>query len=682
MQRSTLPLSDRRIQNGAALVIVLSFVVLLTVLVVAFFSQAITHRQVSNSSANQTKADLLAQTAMQVIIGDLKQEIVAGSTLENGGNSNYPNLYIPISNQTVVPLRNGVPTSAATPIPNLVSRSVRPGNTDGSTPYVSYPAVYTNPPSNRTADDTSNPANVSSTTSALNGRSISPARWNSHYLIPLLSSTSSDSTPVGSFAAPDWVLVTRAGPAVKTAADLSQLKNATPSNTNFVVGRYAYAIYNEGGLLDVNVAGFPFCATSGSAAPGIAAFDLARKGSLAFADLSQMTGISGAATLTTDQINNLVGWRNYASVQPHGAFSSYTFDTPTATGTNTASRFLTLFTSSSNASLSVNTTLSGSRTDQMFVGRQQLIKLQQALEFSKEALQYLGTFSRELNQPSWKPAATVGTPAGNTIDYAGQADTTGTNRNIPNVRVKAAFTRSDGTTAVVGEPLIKHRFALSKLAWVASTNTNADGTPGAFAAGPANGATAADVKKAFGLVWDTTNGYWVYTSPDGSGTTAATAIKTLDAVAALNREPDFFELLKAGILSGSLGKKGPQPCVGVGTSGGWAYGDTQTFDGNSDYQVLAIGANMIDQADSDNYPMTIHFGTSDDDKDGNSGIEVYGTEDIPYLMACAAMQHRLSSPTSGVFTTTENSYFSVSPTTTSGTVWNPSRPVRDPLRTV
>ena len=62
-------------QTGVALVIVLAFVVLLTVLSVAFFTRAATDRQVSFSSSSQTRADFLARGALAVTVGDLKQEL-------------------------------------------------------------------------------------------------------------------------------------------------------------------------------------------------------------------------------------------------------------------------------------------------------------------------------------------------------------------------------------------------------------------------------------------------------------------------------------------------------------------------------------------------------------------------------------------------------------------------------
>ena len=66
-------------RHGAALIIVLAFVVLLTVLTVAYFSQTVTDRQIAHSSFNQSNADQLAASAVGIILGDFRQEILAGS---------------------------------------------------------------------------------------------------------------------------------------------------------------------------------------------------------------------------------------------------------------------------------------------------------------------------------------------------------------------------------------------------------------------------------------------------------------------------------------------------------------------------------------------------------------------------------------------------------------------------
>src|SRR5437773_11672113 len=67
-------------KRGAALIIVLAFVVLLTGVSVAYLSRTTSDRQVAHSSFYQANVDQLAQSAMDTIIGDLRQEIINGST--------------------------------------------------------------------------------------------------------------------------------------------------------------------------------------------------------------------------------------------------------------------------------------------------------------------------------------------------------------------------------------------------------------------------------------------------------------------------------------------------------------------------------------------------------------------------------------------------------------------------
>src|SRR5947207_8722 len=193
--------------KGAALIIVLALVVLVTVLTVVYFSRATTDRQLAQSSYNDTSSDLLARSALDITVSDLKQEIAIK----------------PVTTANIQPSRYGAPPiTDPTPIPNLIRRS------------------FSGAPQSRASI-------VSSSAVSANGRSISTARWNSHYLIPRASTTNSiDSTPVSSFTAPDWVLVTAQGP---TPAP-------TPS-ASAVIGRYAFAVYDEGGLIDMNLGGFP-----------------------------------------------------------------------------------------------------------------------------------------------------------------------------------------------------------------------------------------------------------------------------------------------------------------------------------------------------------------------------------------------------------------------------------------
>src|SRR5207249_3862671 len=111
---------------------------------------------------------------------------------------------------------------------------------------------------------------------------------------------------------------------------------------------------------------------------------------------------------------------------------------------------------------------------------------------------------------------------------------------------------------------------------------------------------------------------WTYTNP--TGTTAASRILRLDEVAAASpaREPDFFELLQAGILSGSLGQN-----TGGGVTGGNVFPDVHMS--NSTQHILSIGAAIMDQADPDSIPMRIQFSPS------LTIWTAYGVENLPYI---------------------------------------------------
>ena len=108
-------------------------------------------------------------------------------------------------------------------------------------------------------------APVSTTMSSLNGRSITHARWNKPLL--LAPTSSSNFAPLSSnFVAPDWIYVARDG-SNPTSWDPSYeyLPSVPPTTApatgtpghNPVTQRYAYAIYDEGSTLDLNVAGTP-----------------------------------------------------------------------------------------------------------------------------------------------------------------------------------------------------------------------------------------------------------------------------------------------------------------------------------------------------------------------------------------------------------------------------------------
>ena len=115
------------------------------------------------------------------------------------------------------------------------------------------------------------------------------------------------------------------------------------------------------------------------------------------------------------------------------------------------------------------------------------------------------------------------------------------------------------------------------------------------------------------MAWDASNNQWVYNH--GS----ASSISRLSLVPA-GREPDFFEVLKAALTVGGLGKQfgaSFPPEYAVTLPASRLGGD----DGRIEDQIVQIAANIIDQADSDSYPTRIQF----------NGRTFYGIEDLPRI---------------------------------------------------
>ncbi|PYJ48270.1 MAG: hypothetical protein DME87_13780 [Verrucomicrobia bacterium] len=580
----------------------LAFVVLLTGVAIAYLSRTTSDRQVAHSSFNQSSVDGLAQSAMDTIIGDLRQEIVNGSTATTVSGVT---IYTPTSAANMVPQRSGNAAGA----PNLIRRSWS-GDTNLS---VRSRASAVN----------------SRTDVSANGRYITSTRWNGHYLVPKGNTATDDSSPIPAFTAatPDWVFVTGSG-----AARINQPSAA-------VLGRYAYAVYDEGGLLDMNVAGYP---------TGTSAIQSGRKGSIAFADLKALGSYpipnpsSGSPQIY--QIDQLVGWRNYGTISPTPS-NNFPDITPAAqafaknfqTDSAPATAFFNFVANNTNGFLTTSAVVNASgRTDQMFTSRQELIAFKKiaqfATSFNVNSLQYVSTFSRETNSPSFSPS----TPAGSTIDYAALARTsTAVNPNFLLRRVTNVpngYTRFDGTTPVAGEPLVKTRFPLSRLAWITYKGPSAllatsDPVYQALinaGVGPAtiSTGTAANITRCFGLQFGGAAGNpsfpWVYTNPTGTVAAPASRILRLDEVAAVGREADFFELLGAGILSGSLGQN-----TSGGVTGGNVFPDVHMS--NTTHHILSIGAAIIDQADPDSIPTRIQFSPS------GTVWTAYGVENLPYI---------------------------------------------------
>jgi hypothetical protein len=453
--------SSSRREQAAAVIIVLAFVVLLTGLAIAYLSRVTSDRQVAHSSFNQTNVDALAQSAMDNVIGDLRQEIADGSTTTTVNvNGTDVTIYTPTSPSYMVPQRN----VSLAGVYNLIRRSVR-----------SDPIVPPGRPSRASAVN-------SMTDVSANGRYVTSTRWNGHYLVPKGDVNTSDPSPTPSFNAvtPDWVFVTNAG--------------ATPSPAAAdVIGRYAYAIYDEGGLLDANLVGLP-SPTPGPVAtvsptPASRTFYISRKGTVAFADLTALPLTPGGGTPSPTTLSKIVGWRNYATTTVRTT-STFPDLSPSP------SPFVTYFLDNSRDFLTVNPTPNPKgRTDQVFGTRSELIQLLVTglgAAATPNLLQYLGTFSREENSPTWQSASNP----------------------------------------------ISQRFQLDKISLLGSSPTPAP-----------TGQRAIDIKTYFGLQWSIITNRWQYVA---QGTSLAFAIPT--PAPGGSPRPDFFQILNYAIPGQTIGK--------------------------------------------------------------------------------------------------------------------------------
>ena len=555
--QTRFPQASRR---GVALVVTLAMVVLLTFLLVAFFSAVTSSQKTESSRTAGIAAQVLAQGALAAINNDLQAEIAdpANSQAVTVGTGNT--IYQPLPSATTPfmlpePMLTSTTMQSDTNFYNLVKQSGRPmysGATDTSAVFnkTLFPA------------STSGSSAESTAAKAANGRSVSPERWSA----PMLTGTNLHGDQV-----PAWVYVTNKG----YYATVSAAKQAQAT----VLGRIAYNIYNIGGLLDANVAGFaPKRGTTTEPDEALT------KGPAVWADLRALPGINPNAFSSSPSWPpqwRLVGdWTTMRSGTDTGSFPFYQ-----------RAGWLQPF----------QDQVAG-RSDRMFTSRQDLIRFFRANEgtlltdtTSKliQPLQYLTTFSRDLEKPSFQPDP-------NRPKVNANASSGGNTGHSLDAQINPPLLSA---TNAGGELAIKRRFPLS---WLANVAT------------PIPGSTSVnhpqEAQDQFGLAWNASTNCWIYQhggKPD--------EILCLDQIPA-TREPDFFELLKAAITVGSLGKQlgfmGPTAFAAIAPVLPCALGND---DGNIDLQVLQIGANIIDQSDSDSFPTRISF----------NGKEIYGVENLP-----------------------------------------------------
>lgn len=548
-------------ERGVALVIVLTLLILILVVVLAYFSRATLHRQISSSSVANAKAGLFSQSAAGYILDDIQHEIQAGSEadamtgaavkIHRPTTITVPGVSVPVA-PSMAPQRVG-----DNGIANIVKVS-RSG-----TPFFTSTTGYRTI-DGRAASGLARASSVSTTAPSVNGRSLDKERWNAPKLM-----TAAD---LNSFVVPDWIYVDRAGKNPTTFS--GSMANSAPENNDYVIGRYAYVIYDVGGLIDINVVG-----------NRLQAADNARRGYLH--QVSLKDGIGG---VSLSDFPEFVKWRS--------TFSSTNSSTTAGSGG--------LFDPK-------RTFLDVPSGEQAFVNRQDLIAYINSSSSgplnpppnspsNESPLPFLTTFSRDINAPSYAPNP-------NRPKLPASPDPDQINPAFPSVRFETdtILVRPDtGSVSVkAGTPVMPRRFPLSKLNLFAEQNPD-----------PAAMEYYFGLKKIDNYKWE----YVATTTPDKR-------IRNLKEVALLGREPNFFEVLQAAMLNGSLGKSAAD-----------TYTDDDEKDAQQRLQIMQIGANIIDQWDGDDTPTCIQYPSM------NSGelLSFYGIENLPYISQIGLVGYRPS----------------------------------------
>ena len=594
------PSRSRRRKAGVALLITLALIVIVSLSVIFFFIRSTSNVQVEASRVNHVRADLLAASGQEYVKNIFLQEIFnpVNSTITTP-SAGTPT-YVPLTGANTAPLRT---TSATGTVSNII-----PSLTDPNFANLVRQSIAA-ADANASTDNTS--------TAAANGRTVGPSVWNTVSLVGGGETFTTGTTP-------NWIYLNRPAPTATPPAAGGPINTGSSST----IGRFAYNVYNIGGLLDANAAGHPSFVTpaqipglSGTITPAeVAAF----RSTAAAADLTQL-GVQQSA------IDSLVAIRN------PGATSAATYLDCVAA--SAAQGFLSPTVTSSATGTIYNNNYFASRQDLIHYVRTH----NTAAEDLTNALPYLTTFARDLNAPSWTPPTLA----------AGQ--TASTNTTIPNARFAAPGTIThypdSGTpqtyTVSAGDPLVQRRFSLTRLAWLTPLGPSGDPTfpasDPAYKADILNGVSPAvlaagtdtAIQSCFGLKWNPGLSRWDYVGSKG-GSTVQSSIETLALVAQEAREPNFFELLKAGILSGSLGIKtnDPTPISGEQNGASQPPAPEPVMEANPDRHVLQIGANIIDCQSATNYPTILSF-TVPGLTGVNAGLitEIAGTKDLPYFLS-------------------------------------------------
>ena len=454
------PFKQDRQPSGVALVLVVSLLSLLVVLTASLMSLVSLSRQTNRLEADSRKSAMLAQAGFRTVLAELGDEMDKGSTKVVVKNLPDGTVY---RQYDLTTRRAGMRVTSAL-VAGAPGTGVLVKQSQPTKPFHTWPGA----PKSRASIVASSPG-------------LPASEWNlPQFLAP--TETFSNTT------APTWIFLARDGsnPLVFNAA-IQPKETAGVPNPKFVVGRFAYNLYETSGLLDINVAG------SRADQPGPER--AGSKGSLLLANLTALPGMN--ATGVTQFANWKHAW---------------------ATAGETNEEYLRKSEGAGWRRMADN--------DNVFLSRQDLLDYArlQPSALPKTALPFLTHFSRDLNAPTYRPdpeRPKIFHPAASGGNDAYRAD------DIVNPDLTAFDTKRQ-------RQLLPRRFPLERLKWVA--------TP--------KGSSPIDPEKAerfFGLKWEGNSWKYIHARTNGD-------LYTLQDVPT-TREPNFFEILRATVLAGSLGRQ-------------------------------------------------------------------------------------------------------------------------------
>lgn len=390
----------------------------------------------------------------------------------------------------------------------------------------------------------------------------------------------------------DWIL----------NKQISPNESSSNSHAKTLLDRYAFAIYNQGGMIDANVVG-------SREQKNLTL--LGRKGGL-----FRFKGVDDSDSSLNDRIiSKIATWRHKTEpLSSEQYLQKIGFKNGFMATTQNSKSFLT---------------------------RKELLDFLNENDEARSA-RFLTHFSRDYNLPSWYPEENK--TANARFRYASEFQFRYNDESNQSYNASRRMYNRDFSLLInrEGESLMKRRFPLSRLAVFETGSEKKE-------------ATSSEIYEWFGMTKGA-DGIWTYDhgARDRDGNTKIYQLNDPEFLAQ-NREPDFFELLQAGILYGSTGltvnsSDALDPLGNLETLGLTA----DIMDIKTPIQILKIGLNLIDQWDSDHLPTALKIKgrkyldplptTSTSLYANGKDVLLAGQESMPYL---SEIYHTAYRPTSG-----------------------------------